>query len=278
MLVTGKLCHLRCERSERIKNRAVITFVGCAMALCASCSLLAAELVEQNQLAEKIVEKVYADGSREIVANGTVLRDTTPPPEPPPERVSEQERKQGYVLYRRELSDGVFRYSSPKPEERISNLATSISLGEKRHVQFAVYALQDLGQVQVSAESLAQPGSITVPDEAVTIRPVRVGLWRNYWNPTFREAPKLIELEPNIPRSSEANRCTRQSYQDSQRRKPAILDHRARADYGCSWRIHYQATHSTRGGPARRTDTASKSSALSTCCGTVVGYLLLPSI
>jgi len=176
----------------------VITLVGCVMALCVCGSLLAAELLHQNQLAEEIVEKIYADGTREIVAGGTVLRDNTPAPEPPPERVSEQEREQGYVLYQRELSDGVFRHSSPRPEEHISSLATRISLGEKRHVQFAVYALQDLGQVQVSAESLAQPGSITLPDEAVTIRPVRVGLWRNYWNPTFREAPKLIDA-PDSP-------------------------------------------------------------------------------
>jgi len=99
------------EDNKRMRNQAVITLVGCVMALCVCGSLLAAELLHQNQLAEEIVEKIYADGTREIVAGGTVLRDNTPAPEPPPERVSEQEREQGYVLYQRELSDGVFRPS-----------------------------------------------------------------------------------------------------------------------------------------------------------------------
>lgn len=177
-----------------MKNRRITGFAAAVMLLCVACASFGVDLVEEKQLAENVIEKVYADGSREIVANGTVLRDDTPAPEPFAARIFPRERQQGYVLYQRGLSDHVFRHSSPQPEERIRTLATMISLGEKRHVQFAVYGLQDLGQVQVSVGSLVREDGTALPDEAVCLRPVRLGLWRNYWNPTFREVPKLIDL------------------------------------------------------------------------------------
>ena len=168
---------------------------GGALFLCVLSCAFADDNTRETQLADGIVQKVYPDDRRTIVVGGNELADRTPAPDAPPATsdLSHDELERGFVLYRRASSDQVFRRSAPKPDERVTELATSISLGETRHVQFAVYALKDLGQVSVAAGPLTDSNGHTLPLDALTIRPVRVGLWQNYWNRWFQEAPKLID-------------------------------------------------------------------------------------
>ena len=170
--------------------------LGCILSLCMFSRAFADGEVRETQLADGVVQKIYPDGRRTIVVGGKELADRTPAPQSPPATadLSPDEVARGFVLYRRASSDQIFRRSAPQLDERVTELATSISLGESRHVQFAVYALKDLGQVSVSlAGPLAGPKGVTLPAEAVVIRPVRIGFWRNYWDPWFQEAPKLID-------------------------------------------------------------------------------------
>jgi len=163
-----------------------------AMCIISAGGLKAGEVTERT-LIDGVTERVYPDGKRTIVVNGTELNDLTPKPEPFPSGINDIDSKRGYILYHRSASDQVFRFSSPAVEERINKLSTDVSLGEKRHMQFAIYALRDLGKVDISIGALTRDGGETLPKEAVLVRPVRLGLWRNYWDPWFQEAPKLID-------------------------------------------------------------------------------------
>lgn len=175
-----------------MKRRETLLCLGIVLA-CLICTGRSDEDVRIKKLDDDIVEKRFPDGRRTIVVGSTELADRTPAAEPAPKDLSPAEAEKGFVLYRRTSSDQVFRGSAPKSEERVEELTTALSLGEKRHVQFAVYALRDLGRVSVSAGRLADAQGNELPNEAITVRPVRLGLWRNFWDPYFQEAPKLID-------------------------------------------------------------------------------------
>ena len=161
------------------------------------CQGRAAESARETELAPDIIEKLYPDGRRTITVGNTELADRTPAPQPPPTDVNAADAARGFVLYSRASSDQVFRRSAPQAEERIDQLTTTaVARGERRHVQFAVYAMQDLGNVTVTAGPLTDATGRALPADAITIRPVRLGLWQNYWDPWFQEAPKLIDA-PN---------------------------------------------------------------------------------
>ena len=151
----------------------------------------AEEQARERQLASGIVERTSPDGGRSLRVGETELMDRTPRPQPLPAQVTKDERRHGFVLYQRS-PDRVFRHSSPRTEERVAVLRTSVCLGETRHVQFVIYALADLGEVAVSTTPLQQRDGSTLPG-AVTVRPARYGLWRNYWDPWYQESPKLID-------------------------------------------------------------------------------------
>jgi len=154
--------------------------------------LVAAEVAQERQLADGIVQRTYPDGRRALVVGETELADRTPAPEPPPADVTQDDSQRGFVLYRRS-PEQIFRNSSPKTEECIAQLYTSITPGETCHVQFAIYALAELDHVEVSCSALRQPSEPPLPKDSITVRPVRIGFWRNYWDPWFQEAPKLID-------------------------------------------------------------------------------------
>ncbi len=159
--------------------------------------LPAAEVLQERRLADGVVQRTYPDGRRTLMVGKTELADRTPAPEPPPSQVTKNDRHRGFVLYQRS-PEQIFRRSSPKTQERITDLHTSIAPGETRHVQFAIYALADLGHVEVFSPALRQQSGPPLPkntviQDAITVRPVRIGFWRNYWHPWYQEAPKLID-------------------------------------------------------------------------------------
>ncbi|MCE5340881.1 MAG: DUF6067 family protein [Planctomycetaceae bacterium] len=176
----------------------VRTFIFIVVMCIISAGELKAGEVTEKILTDGVTERVYTDGKHTIVVNGTELNDLTPKPEPFPNSVNDIDNKRGYILYHRSASDQVFRFSSPIAEERTCKLSTDVSLGEKRHMQFAIYALRDLGNVDVSVGVLTRDGGETLPKETVLVRPVRLGLWRNYWNPWYQEAPKLIDASGTL--------------------------------------------------------------------------------
>jgi hypothetical protein len=163
------------------------------MLICMPFAARAEPQARQRQLAPDIIEKVYPDGRKTIMVGKTELADRTPAPDAQPTEIDPAESKRGFIVYRRDASDQVFRHSAPRPNERTESLIVAVALGEKHHTQFAVYGLQNLGEVTVSAGPLVNAQGQTLPDETVTIRPVRLGLWQNYWNRWYQEAPKLID-------------------------------------------------------------------------------------
>jgi len=176
----------------------VHALAACMIPLCIPCSGAADEPPTKRQVAPGIMQVIHPSGPRELSVSGKVLRDTTPPPEPFPETLSQADLGRGYLVYHRPQPDAVFRQSAPQPQELVRELGTSVSRGERRHAQFAVYGLQDLGQVEVTATAFEGPDGNTLPDSAVVPRPVRVGPWRNYWDDTFRFAPKLIDAPDTV--------------------------------------------------------------------------------
>ena len=186
-------------------TRQVPFLFGCVLSMCLLSCAFADGDTREAELANGVVQRIYPDGRRTIVVGGQELADRTPAPQSPPEAsgLGHDELERGFVLYRRASSDQVFRRSAPKPDERVTTLATAVSPCEKRHVQFAVYALKDLGQIEVSAGPLADPQGQALSVDAMVIRPVRVGFWRNYWDPWFQEAPKLIDSPDSTAEASQ---------------------------------------------------------------------------
>ena len=180
------------NKQKKSSNHRIVALFLSYLFGCVGSLVLAEEGYEDSRINDDVVERKYKDGRRTLIVRGTELEDRTPAPEPAPQHVTKEEETRGFVVYRRKTSDAVFRSSSPRSGERIESLGTATSRGEKRHVQFAVRALRDLGRVDVVIGSLKEEDGGALPALAVTVRPVRVGLWRNYWNAFFREAPKLI--------------------------------------------------------------------------------------
>ena len=182
-------------------------YIVCVVGICVvgGLSLAAVCAAEQGyrdaQLHEKVVERIYEDGRRVLIVNGNEIEDRTPKPDPAPQDVTAEEQERGYIVYRRTASDGVFRFSSPQTGERTAALWTAASQDEKRHVQFSIHALRDLGRVDVELGALSNGDGDALPASAVSVRPVRIGVWRDYWDPFFVEAPKLLDHHDAVTRA-----------------------------------------------------------------------------
>ena len=145
-----------------------------------------------KQVAPGVVSNQDAEGRRVLSVGKLELADRTPQPESPPGDVRPEENRRGFILYKRPASDGVFRHSAPKAGERVKELRITLARGETRHVQFAVYALRDLGTTRAEIAGLRGVGDRGPFPGSVTASPLRLGLWRNYWNPHVTERGKLI--------------------------------------------------------------------------------------
>jgi hypothetical protein len=174
-----------------MKKIACCIFVICSLAV----NYTIAKDFAERQLTEKVVERTYSDGKRSIIVDGKELEDLTPKPEAALGEIDKFDAERGFIVYSRAESDQVFRFSVPKPEERIDMLSVSLCPDEKRHRQFTIYALNDIGEATVSVGALRGSKGGSLRKEAISIRPVRLGLWRDYWNSWFKEAPKLIDAE-----------------------------------------------------------------------------------
>jgi len=86
---------------------------------------------------------------------------------------SPSEKKQGYIIYHHRASDEVFENSAPRRGERTDTLETIVTRGEKRHVQFAIYALKDLGNVRADVADLVSAAGIRISKDAMDVRVVK---------------------------------------------------------------------------------------------------------
>ena len=154
--------------------------------------------VTGKQVAPGVVEKRGAEGRRVLTVNGVHLVDRTPEPDPAPEDLRPDERHRGFVVYQRPASDGVFRHSAPRAGERVRELRIAVARGETRHVQFAVYAVRDIGRTEAAIGNLRGPDGHGALANAVSISPLRLGLWRDYWDPHVVERGKLVS-RPGTP-------------------------------------------------------------------------------
>ena len=180
----------------------ILCFIGICMvgSLGVALSCAAEQGYRETRLHEKVVERIYEDGRRSLVVNGDEIEDRTPKPEPHPYGITVEEDERGFIVYRRSKSDAIFRYSSPQTGERNVTLSAAASQDEKQHAQFAIHALRDLGRVHVDVGTLSSQDGGTLPASAITVRPVRIGMWRDYWDPFFVEAPKLIDHQDAVTR------------------------------------------------------------------------------
>ena len=180
----------------------MVCYIGfCVVGSLGLAAVCAAEQgYRETQLHEQVVERIYEDGRRVLIVNGAEIEDRTPNPDPAPQDITAEEQERGYIVYQRSASDGVFRFSSPQSGERTASLSTAASQDEKRHVQFAIRALRDLGRVDVELGVLSNGDGGMLPTSAVSVRPVRIGIWRDYWDPFFVEAPKLLDYYDAITR------------------------------------------------------------------------------
>lgn len=81
--------------------------------------------------------------------------DDTPPPPP-----TAEETARGCILFDRPLTDVIFTNSPPRPEERIASVDLFATPGEYEPATFALWALEDLGQVRVSFDGVPATGEV----------------------------------------------------------------------------------------------------------------------
>lgn len=105
------------------------------------------------------------------------------------------EKKRGFVLFSRPITEPVYRGTHPRPWERTKGLATFATPGEYEPVTFSFYPLRDLHNVRVIVSSLKTQDSL-IPVNALDLRAV------TYWNiryprytssGTYRSLPELLE-------------------------------------------------------------------------------------
>ena len=111
---------------------------------------------------------------------------------PIPQRTEEQ-RANGYVCYVRDYLRLIFPTSIPDDAEIDKPLQCFAAPGEREPVAFAVRALRDMDDVQVTCTSLVNDAGATIAPDRVSIRPVRYGTkeGQSRWGP-FHSDPMVV--------------------------------------------------------------------------------------
>jgi len=127
----------------------------------------------------------------------TVYVDESTPPSP-----TNEERRRGFILFRRPLTQVLFPTAVPKAQERVSSLSIAACPGEYEPAILALWALQDLAGVRVSVSDLSGPGAGT-PAAAVDVRSVctHLKLGQPRWGPfqeTLMEVPLFLEQRDSL--------------------------------------------------------------------------------
>ena len=115
-------------------------------------------------------------------------------PAPPPV-LSEAERRRGYLVFQRPITEPVFAETHPLPYERVVQLTAFATPGEFEPVTLSLYPVRDLVDFTVRCSDLVA-GTERIASAAVDVRLV------TYWNirypryasdGTYRRLPELLE-------------------------------------------------------------------------------------
>ena len=120
-----------------------------------------------------------------------------------------QEKRQGFFLFQRPITEPVYPNTRPLAHERLRYLSAFATPGEFEPVTFSIYPVRDLKDLRVRASSLrCRAGEI--PASAVDVRLLtywNVGYPRYTSRSTYRRTPELLE-KVNV-HSSPAKECQR---------------------------------------------------------------------
>ena len=122
---------------------------------------------------------------------------------------TQEELDRGYLLFRRPITDPIYRQTRPLGEERISYLDGFAARGEFEPLTFSIYPSRQLKNLKVRVSAL-EGAANTIPRDRIDVRLV------TYWNvrypkynskDTYRNVPEL--LEPVTVHTSPAGECQR---------------------------------------------------------------------
>lgn len=111
----------------------------------------------------------------------------------------EQEVKRGYMLFDRVEPGSIYAASVPLRTEIIETIRVTSALGQYEPFHFALHALEDLKEVNISISALTQAGGAVIPSENIDLRLVKFWLQRVTLDntPRYHEIPEILEsLQP----------------------------------------------------------------------------------
>jgi glycosyl hydrolase family 123 len=183
----------------------VIAFLG----VVSLCSCKSGSFVDKIKFVNKIKETESEKRQMEkfpVKADLKEIKFVEAAPELTPDA---DEKKMGFVLFKRSIMDPVFLNTVPLPEERLTSLKAFAAKGEFEPLCFSVYPIKKLHNFKVRISSL-KCGKFVIPKENI-----RISLL-TYWNvryPTYnsRETYKIMPelLERVTVDNMQAKECHR---------------------------------------------------------------------
>ncbi len=114
-------------------------------------------------------------------------------------RLSAVQQRRGYVAFRTNYLDMVFRETVPTADALDAELSAFASPGEYEPMSLAVRALQNLGDVAVRCGPLTGPGGGQIPPAAIDVRAVRFLQKKPHYSKTeWLEAPAVLERRERV--------------------------------------------------------------------------------
>lgn len=118
--------------------------------------------------------------------------ETSPIPTP-----TKEEKKRGYILFKRPITEPVQANTRPLKSERLlEDLSAFATPGEWEPVTLSIYPLRDLKNFRIQVSDLTSPDGSKIPKTQMTLR------LQTYWNigypryasrETYRRVPELLE-------------------------------------------------------------------------------------
>ena len=105
------------------------------------------------------------------------------------------EKRRGYILYSRPITQAIFRKTHPQARERVSKLSAFATKGEYEPLTFTLYPLKNMNNLRVVVSDLSS-GNAKISQNNIDLRAV------TYWNMryptyiskgTYRKQPELLE-------------------------------------------------------------------------------------
>ena len=145
------------------------------------------EILFEHTAGEEDAEARYrfalsgADG-RTVILGSTSRRDLTPGDDRPAPGATGEERRAGYIVYRRPYTVPMTYRSVPERTEVVADLSGFGCPGEYVPLTFSVYPLEPASGARVSARDLTGPDGALIPSTAVDVRHVTYHpLWKEKW-------------------------------------------------------------------------------------------------